>query len=405
MTRRWWLLLGGGMGLLLAVAWLAWPEAPGPAAQRWVPVEPQRLEVRLGLVGKLQAGRQMILSAPFDGTLEALWAHEGQRVAAGQPLLRLATAHIDIQWRQAEAERLSAQALVDRLRTWQTSPEVARSVRALGAARSALAAGQGALDEARRLFERGIVARIEVDSLQQSLQVQREAVLDAELELQQTRARGQGEALAIAEMTLANAQARWQALTAMREQRVIKAPFAGLLTRADDSATGTARQLQAGLPVTQGLPLLILSDLEHLQVIAKVQESDLAELREGMSAQITIAGRAFSGRLRHIGQQARNDAGQGAWYDVGVDLHLPREQPKPSLRLGMSAQLAVLTHCQAHALVVPAEALQEDDAGQPYVVFRTAGDPAPRRVRVLPQRVVEQGVAVTGLQAGFVQLP
>jgi len=405
MTSRWWLLLWGAAGLALVLLWKAWPEASGPVAQQWVQVEPQRLEVRLGLVGKLETGRQIILSAPFDGTLEALLVQEGQQVTAGQPLLSFATAQVDSQWREAEAGRLSAKAVVDQLRTWQASPEVARSVRALGTARSALAMGQAALDETRRLFERGIVARIEVDSLEQSLQAQREALLDAQLELQQTRARGQGDALAIAEMTLANAEARWQALTTMRQQKVLKAPFAGLLTRVDDSAASTLRQLQAGLPVTQGLPLLTLSDLEQLQVVAKVEESDLAEMREGMTVEITIAGREFSGRVRHIGQQARNDAGQGAWYDVRVSLHRREGKPQPSLRLGMSAQLAVLTYCQEGAMVVPVEALQEDDGDEPYVLFRKAGERMPRRVRVLPGRVVAQGIEVTGLEAGFVQIP
>lgn len=404
MTRRWWLVLCAGTGLLAVLLWQVWPNASEAAEQRWVQVEPQRLEVRLALVGRLQAGRQVILSAPFDGVLASLLVQEGQQVTAGQPLMRLDTTQIDIQVRQAEAERLKARALVGQLRAWQAGPEVARSIRALGTARAALAAGQASLDETRRLLERGIVARMEVESLEQLQQAQREALLDAQQELQLTRARGQGDALAIAEMELENAEARWQALVARRDQEVVRAPFGGLLVRADSGAS-TVRPLQEGQALTQGMPLLTLSSLERLQVVAKVEESDLGDLREGVDVEVIIAGHVLGGRLGQIGQQARNDTGQGAWYDVVVDLHLPVAPSELGLRLGMGAQLALLVHRRERAIALPPEALQRDEAGRTYVVFREGDEQAPRKVPVTIGITVAQGVEVIGLEAGFVQIP
>ncbi|WP_442513275.1 efflux RND transporter periplasmic adaptor subunit [Pseudomonas promysalinigenes] len=391
--------------LLLPALWMGLPQTPEPTVKRWVKVETQRLDVHLGLAGRLRPVRQEILTAPFDGTVEALLVSAEQEVASGQPLLRLATIDIDIQWRQAEAERLSAKREVERLRGWHASPEMARSIRALGAARSALAAAEGSLNEARRLFERGIVPRIEVDSLEQAVQAQRAAVHDAQLELEQTRARGQGEALVMAEMALASAQERLLEITAMRERKVVMAPFTGLLAPANVNAGSTPSPLQVGLAVTRGMPLLILSDMERLAVFAKVQERDLDEISEGMDARVTISGHVFSGRLTRIGQQARNDPGPGVWYDVQVDLLQSSNQTQPILRLGMSAQLEVLTYTNTNAMLVPAQALREDEAGGFYVVLRTATDPLPRRTQVLLGKVVTQGVEVKGLEAGFVQLP
>ncbi len=382
----------------------AWPNTSARDAQRWVQVEPQPLEVHLGLVGRLQAGRQMTLSAPFDGVLASLLVAEGQQVVAGQPLMQLDTTQLDIQLRQAEAERLKAKALVSQLRGWQAGPEVARSLRTLAVARATLAAGQTALDETRRLLDRGIVARMEVESLEQLQQAQRQAVLDAQQELQLTQARGQGDALKIAEMELANAEAQWRALRARHDLKVVKAPFAALLARAAGSAA-TPGPLQEGQALVQGMPLLTLSGLEHLQVAAKVAESDLGELREGMEVQAFIAGHLLAGRLAQIGLQARDDTGQTAWYDVRVDLQLPEGATQQRLRLGMSARLAVLIHREDAAMVVPAEALQEDEAGRQYVVYRQSAQQKPRRVVVRSARAVVQGLQVDGLEAGFVLLP
>ncbi|WP_176508278.1 MULTISPECIES: efflux RND transporter periplasmic adaptor subunit [Pseudomonas] len=384
------------------LAMLNWPSAVQPREQRWLRVEPQSLENRLGLVGRLQAARQVTLSAPFAGVVAAMPVEEGQRVEAGQPLISLDTAQLDIQLRRAQAERLKAQDQLLQLRSWQGGPQVARGLRAVGAARAAMAATQASLDDTQRLFERGIVARMEVASLEQLLGAQRQALLDAEQELRLTRARGQGDALLIAEMELANAQARWQILTRMREQQVIEAPFAGVLLPVSTEAGRGGRQLHVGQAVSQGMALLTLVDLERLQVMARLEEHDLVKVREGMEVEAVIAGQRLAGRIDRIAMQARDDTAQGAWYDVRVDLDLPAAPLQLGLRLGMSAQLQLLLHRQERAMVVPAPALQVDEAGRTYVLFRADETQAPRKVPVTAGPAGVQGVEVQGLESGYV---
>ncbi|MFJ4442443.1 hypothetical protein ACIPZ8_10165 [Pseudomonas sp. NPDC089422] len=72
------------------------------------------------------------------------------------------------------------------------------------------------------------------------------------------------------------------------------------------------------------------------------------------------------------------------------------------LRLGMSAQLALLLHRQEQAMVVPAQALQVDEAGRTYVLFRADERQAPRKVPVTPGSMGGQGVEVQGLESGSV---
>lgn len=57
---------------------------------------------------------------------------------------------------------------VYQLRNWISSPEVTRSRRTVQTARSTLGVTQANLRDTRRLFERGIVARMEVDTPQNS---------------------------------------------------------------------------------------------------------------------------------------------------------------------------------------------------------------------------------------------
>lgn len=84
---------------------------------------------------------------------------------------------------------------------------------------------------------------------------------------------------------------------------------------------------------------------------------------------------------------------------------MPVASSELGLRLGMGAQLALLVHRRERAIALPPEALQRDEAGRTYVVFREGDEQAPRKVPVTIGITVAQGVEVNGLETGFVQIP
>lgn len=398
--------------LLAGAILLLWPpwQASAPVASQghWLRVQPQLLERRLGVLGRIQPAQQVTLAAPFEGTVQVLAVREGEQVAAGQTLLALDTAQLDIQLREADAQRLKASRALRELQAWQSGPEVTRAQRALTVARRTLQHSEAALADTRRLLARGIVARQELDTLEQQVSGQRLELVSAADELQQTKARGQGEYLHIAGMELSNAQARYDALAALRAQRVVKAPFAGLVTRAAAETEGQQRLVQAGQLVSQGMPLLGLVELGRLQVLAAVEQGDLGKVREGMSVQVTgegFPGQLLQGTVQSLGLQARDDEGPGAWFDVRVQL---ATQPDPlalGVRLGMSAQVTVLLYRKEQGMAVPEQALRSGSDGRQYVLYRAGPGHVESQVAVVVGEVLVQGVEVEGLQAGEVLLP
>lgn len=230
--------------------------SPEVQAAQWLPIQPQRLEQQLGLVGRIQAARQETLSAPFEGVIQEMQVQEGQSVSANQMLLRLDPGQIAIQMRQAQTELLKAQQAVYQLRNWSSSPDVTRARRTVQTARSTLGVTQANLRDTRMLFERGIVARMEVDTLTQQAHTQQQDLMSAEEELRNLEARGTGEEREIAEMELVNAQVRYQAVKTQSERQIIKAPFAGVIIRPSVPDGGKTVIAQPGLQVTQGAPLL-----------------------------------------------------------------------------------------------------------------------------------------------------
>jgi len=378
---------------------------------QWLPVQPQFLENQLGLVGHIEAAARQTLSAPFDGLIQHVAVTEGQRVEQGQPLLTLDTTQLDIQLRQALAELIKAKRAVQDMQDWIHGEDVIRARRTLVNAELNLNDTEAKLADTRRLFERGIVPRMEVEALEQQLRLQRLDLSASQAELQAAEARGQGDNRRIAEMELANAQARYDSLLSLQVQRELRAPFAGIILRPqkNDSPSATVA-IHDGQYVSQGAPLLEIASLERINATARVEESDLYQLREGMPVQVTGDGFndvVLHGQISSIGAQAiaADMYAGGSHYDVIVAIDPLTHEQQQHIRLGMSARLIVGTYRAENGLAVPAEALQSDEDGSFYVMYRENMDQAPRRVPVVPGRAVPQGVEVLGMMPGFVELP
>ncbi|WP_315709220.1 efflux RND transporter periplasmic adaptor subunit [Brenneria uluponensis] len=402
------------MVVTVAIFWKPWEPDDASLAQntqvQWLRVQPQLIEQQLGLMGRIQAARQETLSAPFEAVIREVLVQEGQTVEAGQTLLRLDPGQIEIQLRQAQAELLKAQREVHQLRNWDSSPEVSRARRAVQTARSILGVTQANLRDTRALFERGIVARMEVDTLAQQVRMQQQDLLSAQDELLTVEARGQGEERKIAEMELVNAQARHQAVAAQSERQVLKAPFSGVILRPSMPEGGKAVIAQAGVQVMQGAPLLLVIGLDRIQVLTRVEEADLHQLREGMPVQITgdgFAGQTLTGRIATIAVQgnAADAPGATAHYDIVISVDRPHAEAAQQVRLGMSARLAIIIYRNEQGIAVPPQALGTDDDGSTYVRYRATLDAAPSKIRVTPGRAIAQGIEVQGLQSGYVLVP
>ncbi|MEQ9876423.1 HlyD family efflux transporter periplasmic adaptor subunit [Pectobacterium aroidearum] len=377
---------------------------------QWLPVQPQLLENQLGLVGRIQAAMQTTLAAPFEGVIREVLAREGQRVEEGQTLLILDPGQIEIQLRQAQAEVLKTQREVQSLRQWEQSTEVSRARRTLSSARSTFSNTQANLRDTQALFERGIVARMEVDTLKQQIRSQEQDVIAAQEELRTVLARGNGEDRKIAEMELTNAQVRYQALAAQVERQIVKAPFSGVVVRPATPDNGKPVVIQPGSLVSQGTPLFGVIAQERFQVATRVEETDLHQLQEGMVVNVTgdgFAGQTLTGKVASIDMQAdaADMSGSGAYYNVVVSLDTPLADLRQNIRLGMSARLAIIVYRNEQGIAVPPQAVRTDENGRAYVIYRPTADASPKKINVTLGKTVAQGVEIAGMEAGEVQIP
>jgi len=409
-------LLAAGLIVLLAGAGIAVQShrsaaEPLSTAEQWLAVKPDALVHQIGLVGKIEPDTTLILTAPFDGNVQANLVEQGQRVDAGQVLLRMDPALLEVQLRDALSAQLKARRTVQDMQDWDNSPTVSRARRSLRTAQMSAGNTQRKLTESENLFQRGIIPRNELDDLKQQTQQQQLDLIAARDELQQALDQGKGEYRQIADMELTNATVKYDALYQQLEGKEVKAPFSGIVVPAPGS--GNAAQgagnsnapVQAGSKVSQGQVLFGLANIERLKIVAKVSELDINQLHQGQAVEVMgdgFDGERLNGSVSVVSGLAIAGDTQGS-AQFPVTLSIPRLTPQQlqRVRLGMSARLTIVTYNNAQAIVIPSQAIQPDMT----VEYRPAMDKPVERVTVTTGQSTPQGVEVFGLKPGFVKTP
>ncbi len=349
--------------------------------------------------GQVQAANQVELSFPAPGTLAYLGVKSGDQVTAGEVLAwedpeplqqadSLAGANLSLaQAKMAQLVNPSPQALsayqtalknaqtlyADAQQSYNTSLTVAKAN--YQAAAAALQNDQTQLAQAENLagwagsqpiLTPAVVAAQNLvvaakatltddqEALDQPTALQ-SALDTAQAQLQSTQTsynlavNPDPNAVAAAQAAVTQAQAAADAAAYNLGKSRIVAPFAGTV-----AATG----FNQGDNVAPDVPAVSLvgSGANSLQVMVRVAQTEIGEVRTGQKATITtsdLPGRVFDGTVIRVNPAATVMEGQ-ATYGVTIQLNTAS-----GLRSGMDATAEIMTGTANKVLVVPVGALQQ----------------------------------------------
>ncbi len=206
----------------------AQPEAERPAPVEVAPVQARDVEVSLGAVGTVEASQHADIKARVDGVISEILFREGERVAAGEVLVRLDD-------RKAAARLALAQAALD-------------------SARARLAVATQRLDRHRELLASHLVSQETFDSI------------EAEQRAAAATVREQEAAVTLAEREL--------------EDFSLRAPFAGVVG---------ARLIDVGNYVERGTTVAVLLQTDPAHVHLGIPDRYAERVTTGMQVRITPA--------------------------------------------------------------------------------------------------------------------
>ncbi len=334
------IILAAGIGMYLALK-ATRPEQSPPQLQERVwrveteRIQPRRLAPELTLYGRVETPDLLQATAPAAAWVTEVAVRDGQRVDAGEVLLRLDERDFLPRIRQAEAEvaELQAQILSE-----QNRNETDRL--ALEQERRLLAIAGDGVERQRRLKTQKVGAEQFLDEAEQAQAQQALTVSAREMSIADHPAR-----LQALQARLASAEAGLEQLRLEYERATIRAPYAAVIA-------GVA--VTTGDQVARGALLLRLYALDGLEVRARIpapyQDELILALTDGkpLTASAQLGGRKLDLTLSRIAGEA-DPSGIDGLFQVTKGAEL--------LRLGQMLTLRLRRAPQPHSIPLPFESV------------------------------------------------
>jgi len=341
----------------------------------------QPVSARIAVVGVLEPGANVSVVAPYDGTVRERLFRYGGAVTQGDVLLRMDRAEVETRLREARAAEIRARQRVEELRGWASGFEVSRARRQLAGAELETANLRARVQQSQMLLSRGIIPAEEHRNLIQQQRNQELQFQAAQQDLAATLDRGSELHLRTAELELANAEARLREIENDLNNSEVRAPVSGvvLLPPERQSGQGRSETIEAGSRVSRGQTMFSIGDLAGFLVRGQVDEIDVNQVRPGQGVTVTgdaFAGEVLTGRVASVAAQASSDqGGMGRGmpnFAVSIAITDLTAEQRARLAVGMSASLAIITHEREDAVVLPPNAVR-DENGTRIVRVREGG--------------------------------
>jgi HlyD family secretion protein len=361
------------------------------------------LNLTVHAIGELRAGRTMTLVAPAVGGMLRIvkLIPTGISVKAGETVVEFDPADHEYALEQAKSEVAEAEQEIVKMK--------------------ADAAAQAAQDQVTLLTARFDVRRAELDASGNEFVGAIEAkknllsLEEAKRRLEQleedvkSRAATSQASLAVVQEKRNKAMLAMQRAQQTIESLVVKAPLDGVVSvkQNTDAAGGmffsgmVLPEYRQGDSIWPGRPIADVIESGRMELRAKVDENDRANLTQGQEAVIdidTIPGETFKGKVGELSAQARRmdffESNSGARQ---FDVSFAFDQLDPRMKAGASARVMVTGKEIAGALMLPRQAVFQK-AGKTHVFVKNGDRFEQREVKVVQR--TESRAAVEGLPEG-----
>lgn len=395
---------------LIVIVGLAGRHGVDAVETKTVTVKPTELLVKLPENGVLSHPVTATVAATVTSNIVHIYAREGQRVRAGDLLMKLDDRQIATSVASDRAAVAQAQATlsgaharleldIDAKREGQISgglggssiglsgaAQLVQAEQTLQSARLNVQTAKEAYDGDKALYSINGLARQQLDKDKATYDEAAANLVAAQRQYdllkQQLRETGGqlNTQIAADQVSVASAQAQLDSAGAalqLHEANLsdtdVRAPFDGVIQQLGATSTnGTSTPLAPGDAVTTGMVLFTIANAGPMIVKAQVDEQDIINIKLGQQALITgedFPGRKLTGIVTNIAAVVLqvNAAGNSA---KNVETTISLDRVYPFLRAGMSCDVDLITGKAENALVVPLAAVVDDGAKHYVYVIR-----------------------------------
>lgn len=342
MSRKKIAIIAGALLLVALIVWasVSFTGSSVPEVQTGK-VERQDLATIVRASGEVKPKTYVNIGANAMGKITRLYVKEGDHVKKGQILAQLENV-------QSSADVAAMQAGLQVART-DTEASAANYARTRSEAERTLLDYQ----RAEGLYKSGLIPKSEFDN-------RKTAYEGAAAALAQAKAQGES-----AQQRVAQQRATLTRASDILSKTSYLAPYDGVIT---NLPVREGETVVMGIQNAPGSTLMTLADMSVITAEVKVDETDIVNIRNGQTAEISIdaiAGKKFKGTVTEIGNIAvlrssglatsQTTAGSQEAKDFKVVVTI--DSPPENLRPGLSTTAKITTAAKSNALAIPIQAL------------------------------------------------
>lgn len=333
-------------------------------------VNQEPMVVKVFATGRVKTLAEETLFAPFTGMVADLPVEAGDQVEEGQVLISFDTDELVRKIREAETRLKVEEANLTKIQAGPREEELDKARLRLEQAETGLANAKKRLERLESLFEAGATTAENLEGAKQEVINQEYAFLIAQKDYEILTRGEQPEVLEAMEAQKREAENTLLALKEQLEKGEVKSSMAGTVLDV---------LVNPGQMVTQGSPLVIVGDLNRLIVEVNIGEGDSRELALGQTVEISgtsFAG-TYTGTVSKIAPAGKLVSGSQPQTVIPVEIDV---EGNPPIKPGVSAEVNIVTIEHPDALVLPYEAVIEDEEGQEWVFVVQEGKVEKRQV-------------------------
>lgn len=317
------------------------------------------------IVGKTQPVQEVSVFAKMPGTVTKVNAEVGQKVSKGDLLFSVEDEDIRLQVQQAQAGLNSARANLARTSGGSVELQLAQLKSSLVQAELMFQDAETALESSKILYDAGAVSKFELDSAETRFMTAQAQYQTAKKAVELTESTINKENTAVASAQVQQAQASYELAKNQLDNANVTAPISGIIS---------VRNATRGELITGGVPAFTIVDLSTVIIEISVMQELVNTVTIGEAVELVIeaAGKLdpYTGTVTAISPSAdpRTQA-----YLIKIEV----SNSDGMIKGGMIATVNLTTDTRAEALVVPMDAVLDDNGKS--IVFVIEGDMAVRR--------------------------
>jgi multidrug efflux pump subunit AcrA (membrane-fusion protein) len=362
----------GALSLLLVLAGCGGAEKEGKPKKK-VPLVTVETVTTGGIVRSIDLTAEVIpietiqISSTVEGPIGFCPWREGDQVEAEQKLIEIDREMYRAEVKAAEAALAVAHAKLDDLKAGARPEEIDQARESVREAAQSAKFEQSDLERIGQLVETGALPGEELDKVHVK-QVAAEARLNAaRRQLEMLEAGFTRTAIAVQDAAVKETAAKLELARARLNEGAIAAPFAGTITKVF---------VRRGDMAAMKAPLIEMADLSSLVVRCAVPETNAAEMRQGMKAQVwldALPGKTLPAEIARVFPEL-----DSRMRTRTIELVI---RDKVELVPGMFGRVRLILESVRDAVVIPIQAVVITPTGASVVFAAIDGKAAQRKVQ------------------------